>query len=91
MLVVQKNEYATDLKYARLASEVPIMSQNIAVKGTFLKVRLLYRILIQPHAQMLSISNMLNKTGNVIRNFSYYGHFSSKENIAYIFKPYRRV
>ena len=58
-------------------------------QGTFLKARLLHRILTQPHAQMLSISNMLNKTGNVILNFWYY--VSSKENIAYIFNPHRRV
>ena len=33
---------------------------NIAVKETFLEARLLHRILTQPHAQMLSISNVLN-------------------------------
>ena len=36
--------------------------------------------------------NRVNKTGNVICIFFwYYGLFPSKENIAYIFKPHRRV
>ena len=35
MLVAQKSEYATDVTYARLASKVPVMSQNIACEEKY--------------------------------------------------------